>query len=227
MIKVSAKGLLSFLITLIPERRIRIWLLNRIPGYKVSYGSFIGMFNYISSRNMLIQDAQIGSFNWIDVKELEMKKSSTIRRFNRFKYLNILYLDELALIHSHNGIFAPDKNVTHNEVAFDFSSQNLILGRRSELLRKNYVDLTRSLTIGNNVVVGGNGSEFWTHGYDINRNIIVGDIVIGDDIFIGSGCIFNPRAKIASSITIAPGSVIYKELNTKGMYTSHNLYKKK
>jgi acetyltransferase-like isoleucine patch superfamily enzyme len=227
MIKVSAKGLISVLITLVPVRQMRIWLLNRIPGYRVSYGSYVGLFNYISSGNILMQNAQIGSFNWIDTKDLVMNQGSAIRRFNRFKHLNMLHLDELALIQSHNGIFAPEKKAKYHEVAFDFSSQNLFLGRRSELLRKNYVDLTRSLTIGNNVVVGGNGSEFWTHGYDINRNIIVGAIVIGDDIFIGSGCIFSPSAKIASSITIAPGSVIYKELNMKGMYTSHNLYKKK
>lgn len=224
MIKVSAKGIISVLITLVPVRQMRIWLLNRIPGYKVSYGSNVGLFNYISSGNILMHNAQIGSFNFIDAKDLVMNQGSIIKRFNRFKHLNMLHLDELALIQSHNGIFAPEKNAKDYEVAFDFSSQNLFLGRSSELLRKNFVDLTRSLTIGNNVVVGGNGSEFWTHGFDIHRNMKLGQIKIGNNVFIGTKCIFSPGASVIGNVIIAPGSVVYKDIKESGLYSSNSLF---
>ena len=68
----------------------------------------------------------------------------------------------------------------------------------------------------------------WTHGYyhantGTDRIRIDGQIHIGDNVYIGSGCIFNPSVTVANAIHIGSGSVISKDLEKPGMYVGQGL----
>ena len=196
-----------------------------MEGCSVSSDSKVGIANYMYFEKMTLNSASIENFNWISAVTISLGKTSRIGKLNRIKELNDLILLDGAVILARNGIYAPERY--SKESYFIFENQNLVLGRNSEILRKNYMDCTGSIRFGNNVVLGGNGSEFWTHAYNESRNIKLGDICFLDDIFVGSSCIFNPGIEICSNVIIAPGSVVYKSICEPGLYSSHNMLKKK
>jgi acetyltransferase-like isoleucine patch superfamily enzyme len=175
------------------------------------------MFNIIVADKFSLTNSKIGVGNYIDAKKVSMD-CGFINKFNRIKHLNELSLAENSIVFSGNFIGGSQ----------DFENiynQNLILGKDSEILRKNYFDVTATIEIGNNVVFGGNGSEIWTHGFDTNRKLLTGKIVFKNDIFIGSKCIFTKGIEIGDKITIGPGSVVYKSVTESGIYSSQQLIK--
>ncbi|MDB4533246.1 hypothetical protein N9242_00120 [Vicingaceae bacterium] len=211
------KKIISLLISFIPFNIIRIFLLRILCGYQIDYKSSIGMFNVIVADKFVLVNSKIGKFNYIEAKNVTIKKG-IINKFNRIKHINNLGLAENSMIFSKNFI-GGSKNQKNKEY------QNLILGSDSEILRNNYFDVTSEIKIGNNVVFGGNGSEIWTHGFDLDRNILLGTVVFENDIFIGSKCIFTKGVKVVSETTIGPGSMVYKSILESGMYSSHQLLK--
>jgi acetyltransferase-like isoleucine patch superfamily enzyme len=152
-----------------------------------------------------------------------MKEKSIIRKFNRIKNLNEIFLSKEAKIDSKNFVGGPDK--ASRLIGSDFKKQNLFIGERSSVLRSNYFDVVREIKIGSNVIFGGNGSEIWTHGFDTQRVFLYGGVEFGDDIFIGSKCIFTKGISVCDEVSIGSASVIYKSILEKGLYTSHKMEK--
>jgi acetyltransferase-like isoleucine patch superfamily enzyme len=170
-----------------------------------------------------MENASIGYLNQIIAHTLILKEKSKIDRRNRIKNLNLVSLDFNALIRSENFIGAPIKGTI--DKAIKFENQNLYIGRDSAILRDHYFDVVEEVIIGNNVIFGGGRSEVWSHGFDLNRNMLVGKIIFGNNIFIGSNCVFTKGISICNDVTIAPGSVIYKSINEKGIYSTHEIRK--
>jgi len=217
------KSIFSFLISLIPINWGRIFCYRIFLGYQIDYSSKIGMCNIIKSKNVTMKRARIGSFNQILVETLTLEESSKILKKNRFKNLNILHLSENAEILSSNFMGAPRKGFAKKGA--DFNNQNVFIGKNTSILRSNYFDVVEEITIGENVVFGGNGSEIWTHGFDTQRNMLTGKVSFGNNIFIGSNCIFTKNVSVVSNTTIGPQSVVYKNITEEGVYSSHELRK--
>lgn len=217
--------IISLLISCLPFNIIRIKTYNLIFGYDIDRRSKIGMFNIIKCKKLKMVNAKIGSLNQIIVDELIINSKSIINKRNRIKDLNILVLESNSEIRSDNFIGAPVKGVI--DEAIDFSNQNLYIGKNSSILRKNYFDVVDEIYIGENVVFGGNGSEIWTHGFDTNRKMLKGKVEFGDNIFIGSNCVFTKNISIVGGTTIGPASVIYKSIYTPGVYSTHEMRKVK
>lgn len=76
-------------------------------------------------------------------------------------------------------------------------------------------DLSADINIGNNVVIGGRGTEFWTHSYTLDRKITTSEISIGNNIYFGSGCLVNKGVSIASNNTIGAKTVVSKIVDTE------------
>jgi acetyltransferase-like isoleucine patch superfamily enzyme len=92
----------------------------------------------------------------------------------------------------------------------------------------NFFDLTCSIRFGKNTQVAGKGSQFWTHGYmhansGTERIRVDGEIIIGDNVYVGTKCVFNPGVKVSNAINIGGNSVISKDLNESGMYVNQSL----
>lgn len=217
------KLFITLLVSLIPINSLKIFLYRSIFSYNISYDSKIGFFNVIKAKSFISEKATIGNFNLINGDNVVLKKGAIINKFNRIKNFNNCQLSEDALIFSWNFISGIPKNkfiINH-----DFNNQNITLGKTSELLRRNYVDLVDEVMIGDNVVFGGNGSEIWTHGFNTKREMLVGKVIFGNNIFIGSNCVFTKGVSIIDETTIAPGSVIYKNIIEKGIYSTHEIRK--
>jgi len=209
------------IISILPLTIARHFFYRLFFRYQINGNSKIGMFNYISCKEVVLQDAIIGTFNLINVSILTMDPGSFILKRNRIKYLNKLSIKESGIVNIGNFIGAQKTN----EGLFKFDDQNLLLGKRSEILRNNYFDVVRPIIIGDNVVFGGQGSEIWTHGFEVDRTMLVGGVTFGDNIFIGSRCIFTKNVNVVSNVTIGPGSIVYKSINESGFYSSHQIEK--
>ena len=209
------------IISILPLTIARHFFYRLFFGYQIIGNSKIGMFNYISCKEVVLQDALIGSFNLIIVSKLTMAPGSFILKRNRIKHLNMLAIKESGLINIGNFIGAQKTN----EGLFNFDAQNLLLGKKSEILRNNYFDVVRPISIGDNVVFGGQGSEIWTHGFELDRTMLLGGVTFDDNIFIGSKCIFTQDVHVVSNVTIGPGSTVYKSINESGFYSSQQIEK--
>ena len=217
------KSILSFIISLLPLNAVRIFFYRVFFNYDIDYKSRIGMFNIINCTTFKSHKANIGVLNQIIAENFELEENATIIKLNRFKNIHILKIGANVEIVSGNFFGGPKKGTSNQSI--DFKNQNLFIGERSAVLRKNYFDVVEEIHIGKNVVFGGNGSEIWTHGFDIQRKMYVGKVKFGNDIFIGSNCIFTKNVEVANDITIAPGSVIYKSILESGIYSTHQINK--
>jgi acetyltransferase-like isoleucine patch superfamily enzyme len=212
------KKIISLTISSMPFNVVRIFFFRLLFGYKIDFKSKIGMFNVILANEFKMNNAKIGKFNYIDAQSVIIEKGGLINKFNRIKHLNRFILDEKSIIFSWN--FIGGSRDAENK-----KNQNLIVGNNSDILRNNYFDATNEIVIGKNVVFGGNGSEIWTHGFDTDRKMLTGKVIFENDIFIGSKCIFTKDIKITSNTTIGPGSVVYKNIEESGLYSSQQLVK--
>ena len=217
------KTFFSLLISCSPFNAIRIFFLRICFGYDIDYASKVGIFNIINCSKLKMRNSKIGCFNQIIVNDLNLSEKSSIQKRNRLKYLNQLHLGFNAEIRSGNFIGAPIKGTIDD--AIHFENQNMFVGKNSSILRCNYFDVVEAINIGENVVFGGNGSEIWTHGFDVNRRMLVGKVTFGDNIFIGSNCIFTKNVEVISNTSIGPASVIYKSITEPGVYSTHEIRK--
>lgn len=215
------KSLGSLLISIFPFNKVRIFLYRVILKYDIDYESKIGFLNIINCTSLKMRGAKIGFLNQILVDKLSLENNASISKMNRIKSINILSLKDNAEIRSGNFIGAPVRGTV--DEAINFENQNIYVNRNSSILRSNYFDVVDEIIIGENVVFGGNGSEIWTHGFTVNREMLSGKVIFENDIFIGSNCIFTKGITVVSETTIAPASVIYKSIIEKGIYSTHEL----
>ena len=213
------------MISCIPINLAKIFLYNTILGYDIDYSSSIGLFNIINGVKVKMTSAKIGMFNFIKVENLIMDNGSNINKLNRIKNLNILRLGERSRIYDKNFIGGGPKELKEN--GFVFTEQNVTLGKDSAVNRNNYFDVVRAIKIGDNVVFGGVETQIWTHGFHIDRTMLVGEVEFGCNIFIGSRSMFTKGVKITDDVTVGPASVIYKSITEKGVYSTHKIEKVK
>lgn len=186
MLKV--RKIISFIITSIPMNIIRIYLLNLLFKYDISYKAKVGFFNILIARKLIISEGVI--------------------------LLNKIYIFSGDVTINRDTIIK-NKTSINGGANIKFGSDCVINGT--------HFDLAANINIGNNVVFGGKDTEVWTHGYDWNRNKVVGPVEIRDNIYIGSRSIINPGVLICSKSVIGAGTVISKSINTENkLITSNN-----
>lgn len=212
--------MLTFIFGCIPINFLKIFLLNLI-GHSISYKSKIGMSFLFVKRLSLEEGSKIGSFNYIKTNKLELKKNSFIGRFNRIKGPFNIIMDIQSGISKSNKIRRAYHPVTYGD-------SYLSLGVNAIIVSNHFLDLTRSITIGDHSIIAGIESQLWTHGYyhadkGSDRIRIDGNIILGNNVYVGSSCIFNPGISVGNAIHIGAGSVISKDLMKSGMYVSQAL----
>lgn len=206
-------------ILLFPNTITRI-LLNLL-GHKIHPKSYIG-FSLISSRKIFMDaEARIGHFNIVQIDKLLMRRKSFIKSMNRIRgAMNIIMGPESAIA-NWNSIFRAAPPVT-------YGNGTLKLGRMGMIVAKHHVDVTRSVTIGDFTTIGGHGSQFWTHGYfhgpaGKERIRVDGEIIVGNNVYVGTNCTFNPGVEVANNISIGSNVCVSKSLKRPGMYVAQSL----
>ncbi len=215
----SMKVIIAGFIGLIPSNVIKVFLFNKLLGYRISSGCKIG-FNIICCEHIAMRPgARIGHFNIIyGVKSLIMDEESCINNRNIVKHLRLLHLKEKSLLRNANTLVR-DPSVGN--------SGSFILGTNSLVTAKHFFDLTDNISIGNSTVIGGLFSQFWTHGFDIYRNGIQAPIHIKDHCYLAASCLVSLGVTIESCNQIGLGTVLARSItSTNGFWVSNNLIRK-
>ena len=159
-------------------------------------------------------------FNIISVQELIMRDGARIGKFNRILGAHKVELDKSSFILQGNFIGGTWGTPLQN------GSEDLLLGERSQITIGAFIDLNDRVVFGKDVVAGGVGTQFWTHGFNHNRDRISGPITISDKVFLGSATIVMPNVSICSAVTIGAGTNVHRSITDPGLYVSSELVRK-
>jgi hypothetical protein len=137
-------------------------------GYELGRGSRIGL-SFIFARRLVIgEGARIGHLNVVkSVPLFEIAEGASIGSYNFFAY------------HGGRG---------RKKGAF-------LLGRNAVVTSGHYFDLAGEISIGPYTTIAGKGSQFWTHGIDINSGM-----QSTAPLTIGSFCLVCTAARVVSVI---------------------------
>lgn len=214
------KSFLTATICLIPINAVKGPLL-KLMGHKISMSAKIGMSLVYSPKLNLGKGAKIGHFNFLKVNQVKLGEKSYIKHFNYLKGPFSLILEDTSGITYQNRIRRSYAPISYGEAT-------LYLGKNSIIVSNHILDITRSIIIGDNSILAGLGTQIWTHGYyhadeGPDRVRIDGEVHIGNNVYVGSRCVFNPGVKIGNAIHIGAGSVVSKDLEKPGMYVGQAL----
>lgn len=196
-------------------------LILRLLGHKVGTKVKIG-FSFLCCNKITIgNNVKIGHLNLFLNDKTFLSEHSIIGYFNILKGPFTLDLKKQAALGNKNYF-------TRGALGITYAESKLSLGVLTKITTDHHLDLTNSIIIGDYSILAGIRSQMWTHGYyhaerGKDRIRIDGQITIGDNVYIGSGCIFNPGVVVANSIHIGSGTVISKNIDKPGMYVGQEL----
>lgn len=214
------QGFNAIVCLICPFSFLRIFFLN-ILGNKISYKAKIGWGIFLINHIELKAGAKIHSLNFIKINNLNLNEKAFIKSLNYIKGPFDIILG------SKSGIARQNK-IRRSSFPITYGVSKLKLGYNTFIVSNNFLDLTRSIIMGDNTQIGGIRTEFWTHGYfhekqGEGRIRIDGEIHLGNNVYVGSRCIFNPGVIVKDAINIGGNSVISKNLTEPGMYVSQGL----
>jgi len=140
--------------------------------------------------------AYIG-FSYLDVCRISMGPHSYIGHGNVFKYLERLCMGEGSRIERWNRISS----------GLSYKGE-LSIGKRSALTLRHYLDVCHHIVIGEDTIIAGQRSTFFTHSKGIDCVDYAKPIYIGNWCYVGSNVCFVPGAKIGNGVFVGMGSVI-------------------
>lgn len=194
--------------------------LANLLGARIHPSARVGFSWVYASTLRLGANARIGHFNSIRVRRLITGASSAIGTLNWISGQFSIVLHELAEIGARNVI-------TRAGVAREIGSASLRLGRCSKITAGHKLDILRAISFGEHSILAGLGSQLWTHGYVHEsagkRFRVDGAIAIGNNVYIGSACIFNPGVRIVDDVAVGSHCCISKDLLKPGLYVNQPL----
>lgn len=164
----------------------------------------LNLFKHVS----ISPDSSIGH-SYISAKRIEIGPKARVKNMVRVKGVNQFVMKDNSFIGNRSSIFCGRDQL---------EAANFTLGSDSELVLNCLVELSEDIVIGNNVVFGGTGTQLWTHGFDNYRNKFVGNIIFGNNIYVGTSVTINPSVFVCSDVVIAPGAVVTGSIDLPGFY---------
>ncbi|MDP4491810.1 hypothetical protein [Vibrio sp. AH4] len=185
---------------------MKIYLLNLL-GHELHKSSHVGFCILWKTKLHLGEKSKISSFSMYLIRGVVyLEDKAEIGRFNILNGFFDLNLKKGAVISN----FCQFKNGGERVVQ---SATKFNLGKLSKITSGHYFDLSSSIDIGFNCVIGGRNSQFWTHGFihqDLGetRYINIKEIIIGDGVYLGSRVTLNPGAHVENNVNVLSGSVL-------------------
>lgn len=212
------KFFFSFFIGLLPFNKVRCWLWSILNGITIE-NSHISNFNIILSNKGSIKNAKILWMNFIGAEEI-LINGATIKFLNIFKRLKKLTLGMNTIVLTQNSFQGTKVLSPYNQYEQFQAGENVII------TKKHLFDCSDMIKIGNNVTIGGEGTQMWTHGFDLNHVKIQSPILLANDIYIGSRCILGLGISICNKVSIGSNTNVFKSIKEPGFYISSNLIRK-
>lgn len=192
----------------------------RIFGTYVHRSSRIGFSWLHASKIRLDSNINIGHFNFIKVHRFIARSNSAIGSFNWLSGKFSVLLRDQAEIGSRNVI-------TRAPVATEIGLSYLYIGKGSKITAGHKLDMLRSISFGEDSILAGLGSQIWTHSYvhetSGRRFRVDGSISIGNNVYVGSACVFNPGVCVTNNVEIGSNSCVSKDIFLPGLYVSQSL----
>ena len=163
--------------------------------------------------------SSIGHFNVIKCKSLDLGKNAKIGHLNMIKGYLELIMDSDATIVNCNRMISLRKSKT-----YQLPKSNMRSG--AKIVSRHFFDLTSNIEIGERSNFAGAYSRCWTHSFLYGKKKHVrldGDIIIGQDCYIGASCILLPGISIGNNITLGAGTTCSKSIEKQGLYVSSSL----
>lgn len=193
--------------------------LLRLLGHRIGSGVRIDPSWLAVDRLVLGDRARVGAGNVVVCRRLVLRDGASLGHANMMRGPFSILLGRDAAIGHRMEARRADWPVTYGPAT-------LRLGPRAKLTVAHFLDLTRSITLGPDVVIAGRGSQFWTHGYyhrpDGTRFRVDGAISIGRNVYVGSMSMVSFGVDIADGAVVGGHSVVAKSLES-GMYVSQPL----
>ncbi len=201
------------------------FLLLPIKDVRLSHKARVGFSVIFAEKIDIGDDARIGMFNIIICSSLVMKAGAVIRHFNFIKGIFNLEMSEKTEINRNTTIV---NSLQIPELRKAYSIPTLKIGLNSIIGVKHFLDMTASVTIGENSILAGRSSELWTHAFyhqhkGSGRYMIRGKINIGNNCYIGSHVIFNCGVNVADTTTVAAGAIVSKDIMRGGIFCAQPL----
>lgn len=133
----------------------------------------------------------------VDAKDLEIGDHVLIGNFNLIYNLKKATLGSGAKINSFNWITGA-------------RTGEFRLGRNSSIRRFHFVDASGSFHVGDNTIIAGRSSLFFTHGLTPTNLDDIRSIEIGDWCYVGAACRFLPGSGVGEGTFVGMGSVVTK-----------------
>lgn len=185
--KNKLKLFLALLISFLPFSLVRVFLYNTFFGFKISK-STIGWLSILNVEDFFMTSGKIGAFNFFTGPfSLVLKNQNKIGSFNYIRC----------------GTWAANFNQT----------SQLVLKKEAKIENQHYFDIFGTITIGEQSIIAGVRSQFWTHGGFSNEV----NITIGDNCYVGSGVKFTPNSEVSKNSVCAMGSVISKRFKEEAV----------
>jgi acetyltransferase-like isoleucine patch superfamily enzyme len=163
----------------------------------------------------LARSAKIRMFSFLDTRQLVMKDHAEIRGFgNVFLGMYSVEMDEHSRIGAPRiglNFFRGTANKGH------LAPAGLRIGKCSVVELFHYFDVCGEVTIGNNVVIGGIRSVFFTHAF---HKASYDPIVIKDNVYVGSNCLFQMGVTIPENCVVGLGSVVVKSIDRANSFVA-------
>lgn len=196
-------------------------LLLKLIGHKIGKKVKIGISIIHVDSLELYDNSSIGHFNLITINKIKMDYKAYIKMFNVIR-------GPFDIEIANTGAIGTFNTIQRAKIGVSYGTAVLKLGILSKITSYHFIDLTRSITFGNYTTLAGIRSQIWTHGYfhaseGPDRFRVDGEVKIGHNVYIGSGCLINPGIEVSDSINIGGNSSISKSLYEKGMYVSQGL----
>jgi acetyltransferase-like isoleucine patch superfamily enzyme len=84
------------------------------------------------------------------------------------------------------------------------------LGRNSAIQRFHFFEASSNISLGDNCIIAGRNSHFFSHGISSTDLDVRRDIIIGNWSYVGSGVRFVPGAGVAECTFVGMGAVVTK-----------------
>lgn len=134
----------------------------------------------------------------IDAREIEIGDYVYIASFSLMHRLASLKVGQGARVGSFNWITGAGQG-------------EFVLGHHSAVTRLHFFEASGSIYIGDNSIVAGRGSHFFTHGISSTNLDDVRPIKIGPWSYVGSSSRFLPGSSIGKGTFVGMGSVVTKQ----------------
>ena len=200
--------------------KLTYWFLNLL-GHKVNSKAKVGFSLILVKKLELEEKSFIGHLNFISIDNLNIDKRGYINKGNVIKGPFNIDLKVQGAIGNGNIITRASRTISYGK-------STLRLGVLSKITARHRIDCMCDIYFGDYSTLAGSGSQMWTHGYfhepeGPGRFRIDGKIVIGDNVYIGSNCVFNAGVTVRDKITVGSSSCISKDLKEPGLYVSQPL----